>query len=106
MEVDRRAFFATLGSAAVISRMPDEEKAEALEHYMTDVLDQQATTSGNNELVIRRGSGDLFGSQGQNGGAPRVLKQLERMPEKPTLVDFLSTVSRQPRTCCRARPTR
>src|SRR5262245_7973415 len=88
MEADRRAFFATLGSAAVIGRMPDEEKAEALEHYMTDVLDQQAAATGNNELVIRRGSGDLFGSQGQNGGAPRPLKVLERMPEKPTLVDF------------------
>ena len=64
MEVDRRAFFATLGSAAVINRMPDEEKAEALEHYMTDLLDQQATAGGTNELLIRRGTGDLFGNQG------------------------------------------
>src|SRR2546421_11208153 len=84
MEIDRRAFFATLGSAAVISQMPDEAKAEALEHYMTDMLDQQTT---GNELIIRRGSGDLFGSQGQNG-APRPLRTLERMPEKPTLIDF------------------
>src|SRR5262249_5762411 len=89
MEVDRRAFFATLGSAAVINRMPDEEKAEALEHYMTDLLDQQAT---GNELLVRRGSGDLFGSQpnGPQGpsAGPRALKVLERMPDKPTLVDF------------------
>ena len=89
MEVDRRAFFATLGSAAVISAMPDEEKAEALEHYMTDMLDQQAT---GNELLVRRGTGDLFGSQpngpqGPTGGA-RPVKVLERMPEKPTLLDF------------------
>jgi hypothetical protein len=89
MEIDRRAFFATLGSAAVINAMPDEAKAEALEHYMTDLLDEQTT---GNELVIRRGSGDLFGSQPQGAGSPvgtpRALRQLERMPEKPTLVDF------------------
>jgi hypothetical protein len=63
--------------------MPDEEKAEALEHYMTDLLDQQAT---GNPLMIRRGTGDLFGNQGANG--PREQKKLERMPEKPTLLDF------------------
>src|SRR6516165_7451087 len=86
MEIDRRAFLATLGSTAIINRMPDEEKAEALEHYMTGMLDQQAT---GNELMIRRGSGDLFGSAGLPlGGAPRPLRPLERMPEKPTLVDF------------------
>ena len=86
MEIDRRAFLATLGSTAIINRMPDEEKAEALEHYMTGMLDQQAT---GNELMIRRGSGDLFGSAGSpSGGAPRPLRPLERMPEKPTLVDF------------------
>jgi hypothetical protein len=89
MEIDRRAFFATLGSTAAINAMPDEAKAEALEHYMTDLLDQQAT---GNELLVRRGTGDLFGSQpnGPQGpsGAPRPVKVLERMPEKPTLVDF------------------
>jgi hypothetical protein len=87
MEIDRRAFFATLGSAAVINAMPDEAKAEALEHYMTDLLDEQAT---GNELLVRRGSGDLFGAQPMQGGTPRPLKQLERMPEKPTLVDFFT----------------
>jgi predicted HD phosphohydrolase len=89
MEIDRRAFLASLGGTAVINRMPDEEKAEALEHYMTDLLDQQAT---GNELLVRRGSGDLFGSQpsGPQGpsAGPRPLKVLERMPEKPTLIDF------------------
>src|SRR5262249_9069549 len=89
MEIDRRAFLATLGSTAVINRMPDEEKAEALEHYMTNMLDEQAT---GNELIVRRGTGDLFGSQpnGPQGpsGAPRPVKILERMPDKPTLLDF------------------
>jgi hypothetical protein len=91
MEIDRRAFLATLGSAAVINRMPDEEKAEALEHYMTNRLDEQTT---GNELIVRRGTGDLFGSQpnGPQGptGEPRSLKTLQRMPEKSTLVDFFT----------------
>ena len=89
MEIDRRVFLATLGGTAVVNRMPDEEKAEALEHYMTNLLDEQTT---GNDLVIRRGSGDLFGSQPQSAGepvrSPRPLKQLESMPEKPTLLDF------------------
>jgi predicted HD phosphohydrolase len=87
MEIDRRAFFATLGSAAVVNGMPDEEKAEALEHYMTDLLDQQATAASN-PLLVRRGTGDLFGNQGANGPRPR--PTLERMPEKPTLLDFFT----------------
>ena len=39
MEVDRRAFFATVG-VGTLSLMDPEEKAEALEHYMLDLLDE------------------------------------------------------------------
>jgi len=86
MEVDRRVFLATLGSAAAIKAMPDEAKAEALEHYMTEMLDEQAT---GNELTIRRGAGTLFGAGGPGGnGNGRKVTELEKMPEKPTLVDF------------------
>jgi len=85
MEVDRRMFLATLGSAAAIQAMPDEAKAEALEHYMTEKLDEQAT---GNELAIRKGAGSLFGPSGGGGGGPRALQTLEKMPEKPTLLDF------------------
>ena len=89
MEVDRRAFLATLGSTAVINRMPDEEKAEALEHYMTDLLDQQ--TTGNELSPMRRGAGDIFRTRtgGGNGNPPQE-RVLERMPEKPTLLDFFT----------------
>ena len=68
MEIDRRAFFATLGSAAVINAMPDEAKAEALEHYMTDLLDQQTT---GNELLWRPwgGGGGCCGGDAASAAA-------------------------------------
>ena len=40
MEVDRRAFIASIGGAAVVATMDHEAKAEALEHYMEDKLDE------------------------------------------------------------------
>ena len=40
MEIDRRAFIASLGGVAAVSLMDHEAKAEALEHYMEDQLDQ------------------------------------------------------------------
>jgi hypothetical protein len=76
MDLDRRAFFATIGSAAVIEAMSSEARAEALEHYMSDTLDAQAT---GNELKIRRGTGSLFGE---------TAKTLAPMPAAPTLADF------------------
>ena len=39
IEVDRKAFLATLGVGA-IELMDPEEKAEALEHYMLDQIDE------------------------------------------------------------------
>ena len=42
MEVDRRAFIASLGGAAAVAMMDHEAKADALEHYMEEQLDQQA----------------------------------------------------------------
>ena len=76
MEVDRRAFLATLGSVTAIEALPHEARAEALEHYMSDVLDEQAT---GNELKARRGTGSLFAESGRT---------LEPMPAQPTLADF------------------
>src|SRR5579859_6726150 len=87
MEVDRRLFLATLGTAAAVQAMPDEAKAEALEHYMTKSLDDQAT---GNELLIRRGAGSLFGAPGPTGNKLTPVTPLAKMPEKPTLVDFFN----------------
>jgi hypothetical protein len=87
MEIDRRAFLATLGSVAVIESMDSEAKAEALEHYMMDKLDEQAPAPPASPDPWRRGTGSLFTqSRGQDG--TRSMKELAPMPEKPTLVDF------------------
>ena len=95
MEVDRRVFIASLGGVAAVNLMDHEAKAEALEHYMEDKLDemvaaQQAEkfpTVAEIEAQIetrpyRRGAGDVFTGRGKN------VKILEKMPDKPTLQDF------------------
>jgi hypothetical protein len=101
MEIDRRAFFATLGGAAAISAMDSEAKADALEEYMSEQLDNGA--AGSTPAVAspdkkfptvaeldaqittrdyRRGVGTLFANNGRN------VKKLEPMPANPTLLDF------------------
>ena len=95
MEVDRRAFIASLGGVAAVNLMDHEAKAEALEHYMEDQLDEMVAaqqpekfpTVAEIEAQIetrpyRRGAGDVFTGRGKN------VKILEKMPDKPTLQDF------------------
>src|SRR5271156_4546708 len=84
MNIDRRAFLATLGTAAAINAMSSEALADALEHHAAQKLDAETTT---NELKIRRGAGTLFGGPGPLND-PTELKKLESMPDKPTLADF------------------
>ena len=99
MEVDRRAFIASIGGAAVVATMDHEAKAEALEHYMEEQLDAQvaAQPGGQPEKFptvaeieaqietrpYRRGAGSVF--TGQRG---ETVKKLQPMPPKPTLKDF------------------
>ncbi len=40
MDVDRRKFFASVGGVAAVAVLSHEDQAEALEHFMTDVLDR------------------------------------------------------------------
>ena len=40
MEIDRRAFIASLGGTAAVALMSSEQKADALEHYMEEQLDE------------------------------------------------------------------
>src|ERR1044071_4378607 len=101
MEIDRRAFIASLGGAAAVAAMDHEAKAEALEHYMEDQLDEQvaANQGGQPEKFptvaeieaqietrpFRRGTGSVFtGQRGQN------VKKITPMPDKPTLHNILT----------------
>jgi len=100
MEIDRRVFFASLGGAAAVSAMDSEAKADALEAYLSDQLDDavsappKGTGSPKKEYPTvaeldaqittknyRRGVGNLFA-----GG--RNVKKLEPMPANATLQDF------------------
>jgi len=98
MEIDRRAFIASLGGAAVVASMDHEAKADALEHYMEEQLDQAvAAAQGQAEKYptvaeleakietrnFRRGVGGVFVGRGGNN-----VKKLEPMPPTPTLEDF------------------
>ena len=96
MEIDRRAFIASLGGPAVVALMDHEAKAEALEHYMEEKLDEMVAAQQPEKFPtvaelqaqietrpFRRGTGGVFtGQRGQN------VKILQPMPAKPTLHDF------------------
>jgi len=108
MEIDRRALIASLGGAAAVSLMGSEQKADALEDYLSQQLDAEAEeqqAAGENAASAppkfptvvelesqienrnwRRGVGGLFvaGTRGEGGN----VKRLEPMPAKPTLLDF------------------
>jgi hypothetical protein len=100
MEIDRRAFIASLGGIAVVESMDDEAKAEALEHYLTERLDLalapvvegdaaaavEQVMPAPPEATVRRGAGTLFVPQGPEGS--RKMPTLAKMPAKPTLQDF------------------
>ncbi len=83
MQVDRRKFFASVGGVAAVATMGHEDRAEALEHYMTDQLDRRvqlaAGVQSSTEPRVPRGTGNLF--QPTASG-------FEPMPERPTLLDF------------------
>ena len=87
MEVDRRAFLATLG-VGTVGMMSHEDRAEALEHHMMEELDKAisprppkptATPEQQDGPRAPRGTGRLF--------LPRE-EPYEPMPAKPTLLDF------------------
>ena len=95
MEIDRRAFIAGLGGVAVVNAMDHEARADALEHHMEHVLDEQVQANQGGQKFptvaeleaqidtrnYRRGVGNLF-ARGSN------VSRLEPLPAKPTLVDF------------------
>jgi hypothetical protein len=96
MDIDRRAFLASVGGLAVVERLDPEARAEALEHYMMEKLDEEAgglILDGEAQLAgsppdatIRRGAGGLFAPQGPPNN--RRMPELAPMSDKPTLVEF------------------
>jgi hypothetical protein len=104
LEVDRRLFIASLGGAAAVAAMDHEARAESLEDYMSQQLEQaqsaqaQSGQAGaktpekfptvaelraqNQDRATRRGVGDVF--VGRAGHTTT----LETMPVNATLEDF------------------
>ncbi|MEB3323448.1 MAG: hypothetical protein VKI81_11545, partial [Synechococcaceae cyanobacterium] len=81
IEVDRKTFLASLGVGA-LELMDPEEKAEALEHYMLDKMDEAERAAGvRRQTSGPRGAGNLL----RPSDTP-----LEPMPDKPTWVDFFN----------------
>src|SRR5688572_29645611 len=98
MEVDRRAFIASLGGTAAVSLMDHEAKAEAMEHWMEERLDELVEQQGGTQQKFpsaaeleaqietrsyRRGVGNLFVNT--RGGT---MKKLPPIPKNATLNDF------------------
>ncbi len=96
MDIDRRAFIASLGGLAMVEAMDPETKAEALEHYMVEKLDAEATSGltlveeqvvpAPADATVRRGVGSLFAPQGPADN--RKMPLLAPMSAKPTLLEF------------------
>ena len=93
MEIDRRAFLASVGGLAAIEALDPEAKAEALEHFMMEKLDEEAALLVGGEAqvaaappdaTIRRGAGSLFGPSGPPEN--RKMRQLAPMSDKPTVL--------------------
>jgi len=103
MNVDRRAFIASVGGAAAFAVLGAEAKADALEHYMLQRLNDEAASSGSGAAPAsgakpaptvaeieaqvdtrptRRGVGNLFAARSGN------VQRLAPLPEKPTLIDY------------------
>jgi hypothetical protein len=97
LNIDRDAFLASLGGAATVDRMSDEARADALEDYSIEALDEAvmeahgtvperyptAAEVARRDVgrLYRRGTGNLFA-----GHEPT--RRLEPMPGRPTLFDY------------------
>jgi predicted HD phosphohydrolase len=94
MSIDREVFFEVLGGEGAVATMSDEARADALEHYMIEslndttnlgtpaYLEEQATFLQSSTPKVRRGTGAIFGDGHRE---PSVLAP---MPDRPTLIDF------------------
>jgi hypothetical protein len=94
MDIDRRAFISSLGGATAVALLTPDQKADALESYMLSQLDSGESEKFPTAADIRARDLDLDRPNRQGAGGLFVkgrdgkLKQLEKMPAKPTLLDF------------------
>src|ERR1051326_1332858 len=98
IQIDRRLFIAGLGGAAAVKLMSSEAKAEALESYMMQQLNNPTAANPSKKFPkaadieaqistrsYRRGVGNLFLNTAPDGK----VKKLTPMPPRPTfLVSF------------------
>ncbi len=82
--IDRRAFFASLGSVTAVSLMSHEDRAEALEHYMNERIESVSASTQ------ERSGGSIYRKPAEARGTGTVFRESElpEMPAKPTLIDF------------------
>jgi len=102
MEINRRSFIASLGGTAAVAMMSSEQKANALEAHMEEMLNEavagqqrgapekyptmaEIDAANAKRTGLRRGAGSVFNATG-TGGAPR--GPLAKMSDRPTFVEL------------------
>jgi hypothetical protein len=108
MEIDRNALIESMGGEAAVAKMDHEERADAIEDFMSEKLDaailakkakRYPTVAELQDKIgtrdYRRGIGKLFratpgriGSDEELSG--KMVTRLAPMPAKPTLQDFFN----------------
>jgi hypothetical protein len=99
IQIDRRHFIASLGGAAAVKVMSYEAKAEALEAYLMQQLNNPPAAAAAKPFPkaadieaqietrsYRRGVGNLWLNNQPNGK----VQKLEPMPAKPSFLDFFN----------------
>jgi hypothetical protein len=103
IQIDRRAFITSLGGMAAVSLMSHEARADALEDYTIDQLDEALAQQQQGKYPTvaqldaqietrpaRRGVGNLFVTGRGDSTLEKMttVKRLEPMSSKPTLKEF------------------
>jgi len=78
MSIDRDVFFDVLGGEEAAAAMSDEAKADALEHYLIESLNDTAYLN----TRLRRGAGDVPAVL-DAGEQARSWRDLRRRPPRP-----------------------
>jgi len=99
MEVDRRAFLASIGGVGALSALSPEDKAEELEHYMEHMLDDLIAERDGTETMLYMPDGEAIALRELEQEAPRPPRgvgnlfrpratEFAPMSKNPDLVEF------------------